>query len=70
VPTLKRMRATLTRIASRIANRSVSQAFDRWADAAAELRRTRVILSRTTSKLANRSTARAGAYTRPHFSST
>ena len=55
------MRATLSRIASRIANRSTSGAFDRWAEAVLRLRRVRATSTRIVSRIANRSISGAFA---------
>jgi hypothetical protein len=48
-----------TRIATKVANRSVGMAMDRWCESVETLRHHRAILSRIAGKIANRSIAQA-----------
>ena len=50
-----RKQTVMARIAGRVMNRTISGAFDRWLEAAQELKRTRAIMTRIASKIANRS---------------
>ena len=49
----------LARSWSKIANRSIALAFERWADAASAMQRSRLTLTRIASKIANRSVSQA-----------